>query len=127
MLVGLESVFGFALFALWIWALIDCISTDSDLCRNLPKMIWLIIVIILFGIGAILWLLLGRPANKNSRPVGSPPAARVRYRSREVEERIPDRLDISDRRSAELDQQLARWEAERQLELDAREQELGDE
>ena len=125
MLFGFEGVVGFVLFALWIWALIDCISTDSERCRNLPKWIWLVIVIILFDLGAILWLLLGRPANKRSRPVGSAGDAGTPYRSR-GEDRIPNGLDISDRRSAELDQELAQWEAQRQLELDAREQELGD-
>ena len=72
MLIEAEGIIGFVLFALWIWALIDCISTDSELVRNLPKGVWLIIVIFLFDLGAILWLLLGRPANKalasNHRP-----------------------------------------------------------
>ncbi len=126
MLVGLEGVFGFVVFALWIWALIDCISADSQRCRNLPKWIWLIIVILLSGLGAILWLLLGRPAHQHWRPIGSVGDSGAPHRSRALEDRIPSRPEISDRRSAELDQQLAEWEARRQDELDVREQEPGD-
>ena len=46
---------------LWIWAVLDCISTDSILVRNLPKTTWLFLVIFVPTIGAVAWLLLGRP------------------------------------------------------------------
>ena len=49
-----------------IWAIFDCISTDAALCRNLPKGVWLILVLILPDIGSIAWLLLGRPQNASS-------------------------------------------------------------
>ena len=126
MLVELGGVFGFVVFALWIWALIDCIATDSKRCRNLPKFAWLIIVILLSGLGAILWLVLGRPAHQHWRPAGSAGDSGAPHRSRALEDRIPSRPEISDRRSAELDQQLAEWEAQRQHERDVREQERGD-
>ena len=48
------------LILFWVWALLDCISTDSALCRNLPKGVWLIIVLLLPDIGSLAWLLLGR-------------------------------------------------------------------
>ena len=110
MLVEAEGVIGFVLFALWIWALIDCISTDSELVRNLPKGVWLIIVILLFDLGAILWLLLGRPANKHWRT--GPGDYSAPRRPRGIEDR-PQYVggEVSDRRSKELDQRLAAWEA----------------
>ena len=112
MLVGAEGVIGFVLFALWIWALIDCISTDSDLIRNLPKGVWLIIVIILFDLGAILWLLLGRPANKHWRPAAGPADYSAPRRPRGIEARPQFNAGaITDRRSEELNQRLAAWEA----------------
>ena len=112
MLVEAEGVIGFVLFALWIWALIDCISTDSELVRNLPKGVWLIIVIILFDLGAILWLLLGRPANKHWRPATGPADYSAPRRPRGVEDG-PRFVagEVSDRRSKELDRRLADWEA----------------
>lgn len=112
MLIEAEGVIAFVLFALWIWALIDCISTDSELIRNLPKGVWLIIVIILFDLGAILWLLLGRPANKHWRPATSPGDYSAPRRPRGVEDG-PHFVagEVSDRRSKELDRRLAAWEA----------------
>ena len=52
---------GVVFFALWFWAILDCISTDSILVRNLPKTTWLFVVIFLSMPGALAWLLLGRP------------------------------------------------------------------
>lgn len=50
-------------FALWVFCIIDVITTPEFLCRNLPKMAWLFIVIILADIGSIAWLVAGRPWN----------------------------------------------------------------
>ena len=52
----------------WIWALLDCIATDSAMCRNLPKPMWIILILILPDIGALVWLLLGRPERASWRP-----------------------------------------------------------
>lgn len=49
-------------FALWIWALIDCVTTPEEEVRHLPKVVW-VIIILLFGevlIGPVAWLLTGR-------------------------------------------------------------------
>lgn len=134
MLVEIEGVIGFLVIALWIWALVDCITTDAEQCRNLPKGVWLLIVLLLFDIGSILWLLLGRPANKHWRPVTGSDYSGPR-RAVGIEDRQGFDGSMSDRRSAELDQRLAAWEAERggsvhpslsapNSELDAKEAEL---
>ena len=52
---------GLVFFALWFWAILDCIATDSILVRNLPKTTWLFVVILIPTAGALAWLLLGRP------------------------------------------------------------------
>jgi len=57
----IPSVGGIVIFVVWVWAVLDCISTDSILVRNLPKVTWLLIVIFIPTLGAICWLLLGRP------------------------------------------------------------------
>ena len=112
MLIELEGVLGFVLFAIWIWALIDCITTERDLARNLPKGAWLIIVILLFNLGAILWFLLGRPAKKHWRPSTGPTDYPPPRRRRGIEDRPSLPVgEVTDRRSAELDRQLDAWEA----------------
>jgi phospholipase D-like protein len=55
------AVVGIGFLILWIYCIYDVITTDAAIIRHLPKMVWLILVIILGDIGSILWLALGRP------------------------------------------------------------------
>ncbi len=55
-----DGVFGLALLALWLFCLFDVITTDASRCRHLPKLVWVLIVLLLFDIGSILWLVAGR-------------------------------------------------------------------
>ncbi|WP_055493074.1 PLD nuclease N-terminal domain-containing protein [Streptomyces sp. TP-A0356] len=55
--------------ALWIYAFIDCLNTPEEQVRGLPKVLW-VIVILLFGevlVGPVAWLVAGKvrkaPAN----------------------------------------------------------------
>jgi hypothetical protein len=62
-----DGVLGLLLFCLWVFCLIDVITTDESLCRNLQKTWWVIIVLLLFDVGAVLWLIAGRPrANRGT-------------------------------------------------------------
>jgi len=61
-------LFGLALLALWIWAVLDVIATDRVLIRNVPKVVWLVLVIFLPTVGAMAWLALGRPINAGFTP-----------------------------------------------------------
>ena len=67
MFVG-GGLVGLVLLALWAYCVFDVISTDEALTRNLPKIVWLLIVIFVPPIGSIAWLLLGRPENAGLRP-----------------------------------------------------------
>jgi len=44
-------------FALWLWALIDCLQSDFD---NNNKLVWVILIILVPLLGAILYLAIGR-------------------------------------------------------------------
>ncbi|WP_371547018.1 PLD nuclease N-terminal domain-containing protein [Streptomyces sp. NBC_00554] len=49
--------------ALWIYAFIDCLNTPEKEVRGLPKVVW-VIIILLFGevlVGPVAWLVAGRP------------------------------------------------------------------
>lgn len=56
-----DGVFGLVMLAVWLFCIIDVITTDSASCRNLPKIAWLLLVIILADLGSIAWLVAGRP------------------------------------------------------------------
>lgn len=48
---------------LWIFCVLDAITTPENRVRNLPKLAWVFIVVLFLDLGALLWLLLGRPWN----------------------------------------------------------------
>ncbi len=65
--VGMPSVIiGLALLALWLYCLFDVITTPEQDVRNLPKFLWVLIVILLADIGALTWLLVGRPRRQHA-------------------------------------------------------------
>lgn len=55
------GIVGLVVLGLWLYAIYDVITTDESMVRNLPKMVWLLLVIFLGVIGSLAWLLLGRP------------------------------------------------------------------
>ncbi|MFF4187894.1 PLD nuclease N-terminal domain-containing protein [Streptomyces sp. NPDC001691] len=65
--------------ALWIYAFIDCLNTPEEEVKGLPKVVWIIIVL-LFGevlIGPIAWLAAGKvrggnPAGRWTAPDDNP-------------------------------------------------------
>jgi hypothetical protein len=59
--------FGLLLLALWIFCIVDVITSNEWEVRNLPKMAWLLIVLLLPDVGSIIWLIAGRP--QRSGPV----------------------------------------------------------
>jgi hypothetical protein len=53
--------FGLILLILWIFCIVDVIMTDEWRVRNMPKGLWLVIVLLLPDIGSVLWLIAGHP------------------------------------------------------------------
>lgn len=66
--LGLPAVVVLAMTILWVYCILDVIATDEALIRNLPKMMWLLIVIFIPQVGSIAWLALGRPPYAGWRP-----------------------------------------------------------
>ncbi len=62
------GIFGVAAFVLWIYCVFDVIASDEVLIRNLPKFMWLMVVLFLPTVGGIAWLALGRPLYAGWRP-----------------------------------------------------------
>ncbi|GAB3450473.1 PLD nuclease N-terminal domain-containing protein [Phycicoccus ginsengisoli] len=47
--------------ALTIYAAVDCVQTDERRVRNLPKLIWLLVVLVFPIVGPVVWFIAGRP------------------------------------------------------------------
>jgi hypothetical protein len=64
---------GIALAALvfWIWALVDVVKVPDDSMFNAgSKLIWVLVIVLAGAIGAIVYLVVGRPAPKAMAPSG---------------------------------------------------------
>jgi hypothetical protein len=57
----LDGGLGLVIVASWLFCIFDVLTTDANRCRNLPKPVWILIVLLLFDIGAIAWLVAGHP------------------------------------------------------------------
>ncbi|WFR83586.1 PLDc N-terminal domain-containing protein [Arthrobacter sp. Y-9] len=64
--------------AVCIYALIDCLRTDSREVRGVPKGVWIVALLLLPLLGALLWFLLGRPRSAATRPATGGPATNGR-------------------------------------------------
>jgi len=111
---------------LLIYCLIECIQTPSDQVRNLPKVGWVLLIILLPLIGGICWLFLGRPIGARGAvpwptgpTAGYPEYERPRRRTIGPDD-DPDFLREISAVNNEQAQTLAQWEAD----LKRREQEL---
>lgn len=108
--------------ALWIYAFIDCLNTPEEEVRHLPKVVW-VIVILLFGevlIGPVAWLVAGRSRGAVAR--GATPSARHReHRARWVApDDNPEFLKSLKEENTKDEALLKDWEAD----LRRREEEL---
>jgi Phospholipase_D-nuclease N-terminal len=55
------ALVGVGFLILWIYCIYDVITTGDELIQHLPKLVWLLIVVILPDLGSLLWLAFGRP------------------------------------------------------------------
>lgn len=60
-------VLAVAVLVIFVYGLVDVIRTDGRLTRGISKPAWIVVMIVLPVLGAILWLLIGRP--RDSAPV----------------------------------------------------------
>ena len=54
--------------ALTIYAVIDCIQTADDRVKHLPKIAWVVLVVLIPWVGPIAWLIVGRERSFPSGP-----------------------------------------------------------
>ncbi|MBF6126746.1 PLDc N-terminal domain-containing protein [Nocardia brasiliensis] len=116
------AIVGLLTLALWVYCLIDIITCPEAGIRHLPKMGWLIVVILIPTVGALLWLFAGRPEHEG-RPRSTTAYAEYDRPGRHVaQDAAADEAFLRGLRER-AEQQRAearRQEAERQSDLDRR-------
>ena len=105
---------GFLALAVWIYCILDVIASEEVLVRNLPKMAWLMIVLLFSAVGSIAWLALGRPLYAGWRP-GDTGGGGQRARPTTQRALAPeDRPDFGARSRPSDEERLKEWEADLQ-------------
>jgi hypothetical protein len=66
-----DGVGGLVVLALWIFCFIDVLVTPESSCRNLPKLAWVFIVLLVPFLGSIGWLVAGRPWDRTPQEYAS--------------------------------------------------------
>lgn len=95
---GMPLLVGLALLAFWLYCLFDAITTPDEEARNLPKLLWVVVILLLPFAGGLFWLLLGRP-NGGPAPRGPlPPPRPSRPEAPKGPDDDPDFLRDLDRR-----------------------------
>lgn len=77
MFVGMQLfllLIGFALVAVWVWALIDILK--SKFKEDLMQIVWLLVVFFLPFLGVILYLLVGRSMKISDASANDDPSTR---------------------------------------------------
>ncbi|MFX0578112.1 PLD nuclease N-terminal domain-containing protein [Nocardia nepalensis] len=116
------AILGLLTLALWVYCLVDIVTCPDAGIRHLPKMGWLIIVILVPTAGALLWLFAGRPLHEGG------PRSATRYAEYDRPGRyVPQNPDDDEaflrglRERAESQRREARrQEEERQRDLERR-------
>ena len=114
-MIEFGSLLGLVMLGFWLWALLDCIVSPRDEVRNLPKLVWLLVILLLWVIGAAAWAFLGRTprARRGPRSTEREGARRpVRSDDLPATPAAADTGAMTDARSAELDRRIAEWEAQ---------------
>lgn len=66
-----------AVLAVTIFCIIDCIQSEDHEIRNLPKIVWLLLILITPVVGSVAWFVAGRPQTKPEAPRAQrPPISR---------------------------------------------------
>ena len=111
-LIGLVNI------ALFIASLVDIIRIPEDRVKFLPKMVWIIVVILLPFIGSLLWWIIGREYEQ--RPVTS---TRFPVRMEEPQRPAPAPFRTTEQQLADLERE--EYEAKLREELARRRKERG--
>jgi hypothetical protein len=64
--MGVGGLFVILAMIFWLWAIFDSITADDTRIRIMPKVLWVIVVLLFFEFGALAWVAFGRPRKASS-------------------------------------------------------------
>ena len=119
-------LFSLLVIALMVAAMIDIIRKEDAQVRYLPKMAWVIIVILLPLIGSLLWFAIGREYSEAGLRIPRLPRTRAAARpaARQPEQRPAPPVDArsTEQQIADLDREIEEWRLRQEIEKRRREE-----
>lgn len=70
-MIKVQALIAIVSLALCIYCVIEAIVTDSALVRNMPKALWILLILFFPLVGSIAWLVAGRPGATPAQPTAS--------------------------------------------------------
>lgn len=114
----MSLLFSILIIALMVGALVDIIKRDDSQVKYVPKLVWLIVVILLPLIGGLLWFGLGRdygdggiPIPRLRRAAGAPRPTPV-----DVLPAVPVDTRTTEQQIADLDREIEEWRLRQEIE-----------
>ena len=86
-----ELVVALVVLVLELYSIVNCILTPDEQVKGVPKVLWLVLIVLLPLLGSVLWLGVGRdrvPARPRTAVVAPPVASPSSYAAMTAEERI---------------------------------------
>lgn len=111
---------------LMVFALVDIIRRDDAQVRYMPKIVWLLLVVLLPLIGSILWFAIGREYPEGGISIGRP-AGRVANPEASMTPAAPIRpvdTRTTEQQIADLEREMEEWRLRQEIEK--RKQERGE-
>ncbi len=71
-MVFAQGALGVVLLGFLLFCLLDVITTEGSAVRHLPKIAWILLVVLINPVGGIAWLAVGRPQAGNRTAKGLP-------------------------------------------------------
>lgn len=111
-MVRLYALLFLALVTLAVFALIGCLSAGSEDIRALPRVAWILIILLFPLVGSIAWFAAGRPTRTRHRPGTWPAGGRFPESRRAIApDDDPEFLRSLDTYKVRHDQEMfQRWE-----------------
>ncbi|MFJ4174650.1 PLDc N-terminal domain-containing protein [Microbacterium sp. NPDC089696] len=114
-------LFSLLVIALMVGALVDIIRRDDAQVRFLPKMAWIIIVILLPLIGSLLWFAIGREYSEAGLRIPRMRAASPTAPTADPRPVRPVDARSTEEQIADLDREIEEWRLRAEIEKRRRE------
>lgn len=107
-----------------IAGLFDCVTSDDRQVRHLPKLLWVLVILLFEGPGAIVWFLAGKPLvdARANHPAGKGRVPDEEWVTTDTPTEVPRQLapdddpeflrSIADRSRRADEERLRQWEAD---------------